>query len=136
METTDWYVCKPSGWAHYKDQKECEGGNREDEGSIVLEEHPLEIYPDKSVIDGQDPGKHYRYSFRLNLSKQDIENGFVMVNIDPYRISDVYHLGGWREHLVKKTIRGTEKGHSEEELIGELECTIKRARQMLEESKE
>jgi hypothetical protein len=90
-----------------------------------------------SVLDKQeDKGKHYRYSFRLNLTEEDKKNGFVMVNIDPYRISEVYKLGGWREHLVKKGIRGTEKGHSEEELIEELQCTLDRAKQMLEESKE
>lgn len=85
---------------------------------------------------GIDRGKHYRYAFRLNLTQEDIENGFVTVNIDPYRISEVYNLGGWREHLVKKAIRGTEKGHTEVELLEELQCTLDRAKQMLEESRE
>lgn len=82
----------------------------------------------------RDMGKHYRYSFRLNLTLEDIENGFVMVNLDPYRISTVYNLGGWREHLVKKGIRGTEKGHTEKELLDELQCILDRAKQMYEES--
>ena len=82
----------------------------------------------------RDMGKHYRYSFRLNLTPEDIENGFVMVNLDPYRISTVYNLGGWREHLVKKGIRGTEKGHTEKELLDELQCILDRAKQMYEES--
>lgn len=85
---------------------------------------------------GIDRGSHYRYSFRLNLTEEDKKNGFVMVNIDPYRISEVYKLGGWREHLFKKTVRGTDKGHTEQELIEELQCTINRAKQMFEESKE
>lgn len=83
-----------------------------------------------------DKGKHYRYAFRLNLTQEDIDSGFVMVNVDPYRISEVYNLGGWREHLVKKAIRGTEKGHTEDELLEELQCTLDRAKQMLEESRE
>tara|TARA_Y100000114_G_C11764120_1_gene332346 strand:+ start:35771 stop:36397 length:627 start_codon:yes stop_codon:yes gene_type:complete len=84
----------------------------------------------------QDYGKHYRYSFRLNLSEEDIANGFVMVKVDPYRVSTVYNLGGWQEHLVKKTLRGTGKGHTEIELIEELQCTIDRAREMYYESLE
>lgn len=84
----------------------------------------------------QDYGKHYRYSFRLNLSEEDIANGFVMVKVDPYRVSTVYNLGGWQEHLVKKTLRGTGKGHTELELIEELQCTIDRAREMYYESLE
>ena len=55
-----------------------------------------------------DKGKHYRHSFRLNLTLEDAANGYVTVNLDPYRISDVYGIGGWREHIMKKTLRGTE----------------------------
>lgn len=80
-----------------------------------------------------DKGKHYRHSFKLRLSASDIANGYVTVNLDPYRISDVYELGGWREHVVKKALRGTLKGHSEQELIDELRACIDRAEQMMKE---
>ena len=83
-----------------------------------------------------DKGKHYRHSFRLNLTPEDVENGYVTVNLDPYRVSDVYGIGGWREHIMKKTLRGTEKGHTEEELLEELQCCLDRAKQMYNESKE
>lgn len=104
------------------------------ENFTVSEEHVAVAEGSKEEV--VDRGSHYRYSFRLNLTEEDKENGFVMVNIDPYRISEVYKLGGWREHLFKKTIRGIDKGHTEEELIEELQCTINRAKQMFEESKE
>lgn len=84
----------------------------------------------------RDMGKHYRYSFRLNLKEKDVKNGYVTVNIDPYRISEVYRLGGWREHIFKKVIRGLDKGHTLDELIAELQCTLDRAKQMMEESRE
>ena len=105
----------------------------------INEEHTVVVEGSKQQIDEvleikRDMGQHYRYSFRLNLTPQDIENGFVMVNLDPYRISTVYNLGGWREHLVKKGIRGTEKGHTEKELLDELQCILDRAKQMYEES--
>lgn len=81
----------------------------------------------------EDKGKHYRHSFKLRLSEADIANGYITVNLDPYRISDVYELGGWREHVVKKALRGTLKGHSEQELIDELRACIDRAEQMMKE---
>ncbi len=97
----------------------------------------VEINPsrveEQSKHEMEDKGKHYRHSFKLRLSESDIANGYVTVNLDPYRISDVYELGGWREHVVKKALRGTLKGHSEQELIDELRACIDRAEQMMKE---
>ena len=90
----------------------------------------VEAQPERST---EDKGKHYRHSFKLRLSEADIANGYITVNLDPYRISDVYELGGWREHVVKKALRGTLKGHSEQELIDELRACIDRAEQMMRE---
>lgn len=88
---------------------------------------------EQSKHETEDKGKHYRHSFKLRLSVSDITNGYVTVNLDPYRISDVYELGGWREHVIKKALRGTLKGHSEQELIDELRACIDRAEQMMKE---
>lgn len=123
-----WIVAK-----HFELYKSKEGYYFHPEEHVAVEEGSKEKVNEALGI---DRGSHYRYSFRLNLTEEDKENGFVMVNIDPYRISEVYKLGGWREHLFKKTIRGMDKGHTEEELIEELQCTINRAKQMFEESKE
>lgn len=124
-----WYFPK-------KDLEEVHNFTSSEEHVAVI---PEGVEDSKEAVDealGIDRGSHYRYSFRLNLTEEDKEKGFVMVNIDPYRISEVYKLGGWREHLFKKTVRGTDKGHTEQELIEELQCTINRAKQMFEESKE
>lgn len=91
------------------------------------------VTSDEIELVDEDKGKHYRFSFKQRLTEEDEVNGYVTVNLDPYRISSVYGLGGWREHVVKKTLRGTEKGHTEEELLDELQCCIDRARQMLKE---
>ena len=88
---------------------------------------------EKPKHETEDKGKHYRHSFKLRISQEDLANGYVTVNLDPYRISDVYELGGWREHVVKKALRGTLKGHSEQELIDELRACIDRAEQMMKE---
>lgn len=116
-----------------------EKGLEEIKDFLESEEHGAVAEGSKAQVDkalGVDRGKHYRHSFRLNLTEQDKENGFVMVNIDPYRISEVYSLGGWREHILKKTLRGTDKGHTASELLEELQCCLDRANQMYEESKE
>lgn len=97
---------------------------------------PCIVIEDVAEYPVEDKGKHYRHSFRLNITDEDIKNGYVTVNLDPYRVSDTYGLGGWREHIVKKTLRGTDKGHSVEELIEELQCCLDRAKQMYNESKE
>jgi hypothetical protein len=68
-----------------------------------------------------DPGGHYRFSF----------NG---VQMDPYRIALVH---GVRHpiafHIMKKILRGTRKGHSEEQLVAELEDCVRRWKEMLVE---
>lgn len=68
-----------------------------------------------------DKGKHYRYEFKG-------------VKFDPYRVARMYDLGGGpREHMVKKLLRGTGKGHTERELIDELQCCLDRWKEMVDE---
>jgi hypothetical protein len=70
-----------------------------------------------------DKGAHYRYSFKG-------------VKFDPYRVCKLYGIeGGPREHMTKKLLRGSGKGHSEEDLIKELQCCLDRWKEMIEEDK-
>jgi hypothetical protein len=72
----------------------------------------------------EDKGKHYRYEFKG-------------VKFDPYRVASLYGLtGGPQEHMLKKLLRGGGKGHSEDELIAELQCCLDRWKEMREEDKE
>lgn len=129
------YECElESPYYGYEDSGVVGLGSFEDNPMILLNTRTVDQMQGGS--EDKDFGKHYRHSFRLNLTQEDIDRGYVMVNCDPYRISEIYQLGGWKEHLVKKAIRGTEKGHTEDELIAELQCTLDRAKQMREESKE
>ena len=69
----------------------------------------------------QDKGSHYRYQYKG-------------INLDPYRVCKVYGIaGGPHEHIVKKALRGLRKGHSEQDLILELQCCLDRWQEMLEE---
>jgi len=80
-----------------------------------------------------DPGKHYRHTFTRRLTKQELHEGQAAFKMDPYRIGRVYGLSGVPEHMVKKLLRGASKGHSEEELIAELQCCLDRWKEILGE---
>lgn len=85
----------------------------------------------------KDVGQHYRYGMKVRLSQSDIDNGFIYINLDPYRICDLYQVGGGpREHIVKKGLRGVSKGHTERELIRELRGCIDRWEQMIDENEQ
>jgi hypothetical protein len=62
---------------------------------------------------------------------------FKGIKFDPYRIAKMYGLtGGPREHMLKKLLRGEGKGHTEADLLQELQCCLDRWKEMYEEDKE
>lgn len=66
----------------------------------------------------EDKGKHYRHS----------HNG---VKIDPYRVILVYHIvHPTHQHMLKKLMRSDKKGHSEVELVDELQCCLDRWKEL------
>ena len=83
-----------------------------------------------------DPGAHYRFTLTKRLTRQDIDEGKASFKVDPYRICDLYAVGGGpREHALKKLLRGNGKGHTEEEMWGEVLTCAKRALEMIGENK-
>lgn len=70
----------------------------------------------------ESKSKHYdQYTMKIVLSAEDVENGFVSVRMDPYRVCDFYNVGGGpMEHIVKKGLRGTEKGHTTKDVFLEI----------------
>ena len=69
----------------------------------------------------EDMGKHYRYTY-------------MGVKIDPYRICAVYEIGGGpREHILKKCLRGTGKGHDEMQVVNEIQACLDRWKEMITE---
>lgn len=88
----------------------------------------------KPAAKAEDTGAHYRWSFRLRLTEEDIARGFVDVKLDPYRICKTAGMeGGPREHACKKLLRGTSKGCTERRLIKEVRDALDRWEEMLEE---
>jgi acyl carrier protein len=83
-----------------------------------------------------DKGKHYRYSYRVNVGREHSDIGYIHINLDPYRICQLYSVGGGCiEHIIKKALRGSEKGHNKEDLLKEIICCAERGLEMLEEDK-
>ena len=69
-----------------------------------------------------DPAAHYQ------------GHQYKGVKLDPYRIAQVYELhGGPREQILKKCLRFTSKGQSEQEVINEIRSALDRWQEMVEE---
>ena len=70
---------------------------------------------------------HYNVILKIKLNEQNIEDGFVEFRLDPYRICHEYEVGGGpREHMLKKLLRDSSKGHSEADVIAELQSCLDR----------
>ena len=101
---------------------------------ITKDQWLKEVFVSTFAVSDEDPGTHYRYTYRQKVTQRDFEAGYVDVNLDPYRICNTYEVGGGpREHIVKKSLRGADKGHTEMELIAELQSCLKRWEEMLAE---
>jgi hypothetical protein len=93
-------------------------------GVMQLERQPLKEGTTPITSDKEDKGAHYRFMFKG-------------VKFDPYRICKMYGVGGGpREHMLKKILRGSGKGHTEDDLIKELQCCLDRWKEMIKEDKD
>jgi hypothetical protein len=83
----------------------------------------------------QDPGIHYRYSRTVILTQNDIDRGSVTINLDPFRIADIYGMTNFAlMTILKKCLCAGNRGHKG--LVQDLRdiiCAANRMLQMLEE---
>ena len=71
----------------------------------------------------EDKGAHYR-------------NTYLGQPFDVYRAIKIFgNTDPIAQHMFKKIARGTKKGHSEEDLISELQCCLDRWKEMNKEDK-
>lgn len=60
----------------------------------------------------KDPGKHYRFVYRVKLTIKDIENGYVDLKLDPFRISIIYGMLSFAlMTILKKCLCAGNRGH-------------------------
>ena len=59
------------------------------------------------------------------------------IKLDPYRIARVYRMdGGPREQIMKKTLRFTDKGQTERQVVAEIRSALDRWEEMLDEDEQ
>jgi hypothetical protein len=82
-----------------------------------------------------DQGAHYRYSYTVKLTEADKERGFVTINLDPFRIADIYGMTSFPlMTILKKCLCAGNRGHKD--MAQDLKDIINAAQrklQMLEE---
>ncbi len=77
------------------------------------------ISPEQIVKDAQEKASHYQI-------------GYKGILLDPYRICQVYEIGGGpREQILKKCLRGTRKGEDEMKVVDDIIIAALRWKQML-----
>lgn len=75
---------------------------------------------DAAEFDGQ-PDAHYSHMYKG-------------IKLDPYRIAKIYNMqGGPREQIMKKTLRFTDKGQTEQQVVDEIRSALNRWQSMLDE---
>lgn len=79
---------------------------------------------------------HYHHHVRIPVTQADLDRGYVEYRLDPYRVCDVYDVGGGpREQMAKKLLRWTDKGQNEEQVLNEIQSAMDRWREMRAEDK-
>lgn len=62
----------------------------------------------------EDTGAHYRFEHKVNLTQKDIENGFVVVKLDPFRIARIYKMTSFAlMTILKKCLCAGNRGHKD-----------------------
>lgn len=84
----------------------------------------------------KDPGAHYRYKYRVNLTKKDLDRGFVDVQLDPARVAKAWDMESFMLMTVLKKLARAGKSHNsyEEDLI-DCQDALRRELEMIEEDK-
>lgn len=61
-----------------------------------------------------DAGKHYRHSYTVKVTQEDLEQGYITINLDPFRIAAVCKMTcSVAFTMMKKSIRMGTGGHKD-----------------------
>ena len=90
-------------------------------GEKLVEAHGGIDELSKKILDTVDLGSHYR-------------NEFKGVKVDVYRVLQIFGVTDpVAQHIVKKLLRGTKKGHTEEFVWQEVTQAVERKNEMIKE---
>jgi hypothetical protein len=84
----------------------------------------------------EDTGKHYRFSYRVKVTHDDADRGYIDIKMDPYRVIDIYKITSpWLQHLIKKVLNNGDRGHNTpKEELKDIMCAAQRGIEMIEEN--
>ena len=123
---------RQSGGVFYNGPTEDGSFEISSESWIILEERPSTEYTEDSV------SSHYdKYIYRVKVTQDDADKGFKDIKIDPYRVASVCGVdGGPLEHILKKSMRGVDKGHTLKDVYKEIIKCAQRGIDMIEEDEQ
>lgn len=107
--------------------------------SFVPKESPIKVLEELSdkysKYYNDTPSAHYdKYMYRVRLTTEDCTRGFKDIKLDPYRVGKVCNVGGGAlEQCLKKSMRGTDKGHDMLTVLKEIKRACERGIEMIEE---
>lgn len=123
-------------------------------GATVEEEAAFRLYKEKKQLKKQkqtliwdwkkmtientienDTGKHYRFQYTVAVCYQDMLNGKLSINLDPFRIADIYGISNFAQQTaLKKVLRAGNRGHKDLlQDINDIITALERWKQMLHE---
>ena len=77
---------------------------------------------------------YYKTHWVRQLTQEECDKGEVVLQLDPYRLSQELSIGGGaREQIMKKALRWTTKGDDEVKVINEIISAAQRRLEMIKE---
>jgi len=85
-----------------------------------------------------DEGAHYRFGIEVVITERDLSKGFISINLDPFRIADVYNINDFAiQTILKKTLVAGNRGYKDiEQDLKDIICAAKRKLEMIREDEE
>ena len=94
------------------------------------------LMADVACVDN-DQGAHYRYKYKVKLTEIDIKRGFVVINLDPFRIAQIYKISCFAlQTILKKCLCTGKRGHKDaNQDLDDIINAARRKKEMLMEDK-
>jgi hypothetical protein len=92
----------------------------------------------QNEIKQEDAGSHYRRKYKVKINSEDIEKGYVEVNLDAARIASIYGITNHMQFFVlKKNLCAGNRGFKDVRRdIGDIKNACDRWIQMMDEDEE
>jgi hypothetical protein len=119
----EWMLHDSPTWSENFEYKEAQALTAPNPGN-----NSMEYFQEVWMNDKTDPGAHYRHNLRVKVTQEDLERGYVDVQLDPYRIALVYNMTDHMEFFIlKKNLRmGSAHKNKKQELLDIIDAANRR----------